>query len=154
MAGQSQSSLPQEISRRIPLRLIGRVPSTRTILIIFVALLILFSWLHFILALQIASTGRQIQIQTEELQKIERENTAILQDIAEAESPRRLAERARSLGYEPQQPIYLPIRGASAGADAATGSQAPGPAAEAATPTALDRLGRAMSTWAQADRTP
>ncbi|MBN1135495.1 MAG: hypothetical protein JXM73_02870 [Anaerolineae bacterium] len=71
------------------------------------ALLILFAWLHLILALQIASTGRQIQITTEELQRLKRENMAVARDIAIAESEEKMTKRATAMGYGPQAPVYL-----------------------------------------------
>jgi hypothetical protein len=73
------------------------------------ALLILFAWLHLILALQIASTGRQIQIATEELQRLKRDNMALVRDTAIAESEEQMAERAAALGYGPQAPVYLSL---------------------------------------------
>jgi len=73
------------------------------------ALLILFAWLHLILALQIASTGRQIQITTEELNKLRRDNLAIIQDTAILESEENMARRAEELGYMLQTPVYLSL---------------------------------------------
>jgi hypothetical protein len=73
------------------------------------ALLILFAWLHLILALQIASTGRQIQITTEELNKLKRSNMAVVRDTAVAESEEKMSERAMALGYGPQTPVYLSL---------------------------------------------
>jgi len=73
------------------------------------ALLILFAWLHLILALQIASTGRQIQITTEELNKLKRDNMAVVQDTAVAESEENMTRRAESLGYSLQTPVYLSL---------------------------------------------
>ena len=81
----------------------------RTMLFGGAALLILFAWLHLILALQIASTGRQIQIATEELQKLKRDNMAVVRDTAVAESEEKMAERAAALGYGPQAPVYLSL---------------------------------------------
>ena len=81
----------------------------RTALFGGVALLILFAWLHLILALQIASTGRQIQIATEELNKLKRENMAVVQDTAVAESEENMTRRAEALGYRLQTPVYLSL---------------------------------------------
>lgn len=86
---------------------VTRTPSLRTALIIFVSVLILFRWLHLILALQITSTGRQIQASTQLLQRMERETTALQAAIAEAESPVTLAAAARRLGYQPQPLRYI-----------------------------------------------
>jgi hypothetical protein len=71
--------------------------------------LILFAWLHLILGLQIASTGREIQVTTEELEKFKRDNLAIMHQIAVAESQENTAARAVALGYGPQAPLYLPV---------------------------------------------
>ena len=73
------------------------------------ALLILFAWLHLILALQIASTGRQIQMATEELKKLKRDNMAVVRDTAVAESEEKMAARAAALDYGPQAPVYLSL---------------------------------------------
>jgi len=81
----------------------------RTTLIAFVALLILFRWLHLILALQIAATGRQLQIQQEELGRIERYNAMLRLAIAKATLPSRLATEAEQYGYGPRDPLYLLI---------------------------------------------
>jgi len=86
------------------------------------ALLILFAWLHLILALQIASTGRQIQIATEELQKLKRDNMALVRDTAIAESEEKMAERAAALGYGPQAPVYLSLGQTLTTAGSAIGS--------------------------------
>jgi cell division protein FtsB len=106
LAGQSSTRLQPTPEQSRP-RISGRAPSLRTAVIVFLGLLILFRWLHLILALQLASTGRQIQIATEELQKIERHNTTLVQEISEAESPTDLAQRAIQEGYKPGQPIYV-----------------------------------------------
>jgi cell division protein FtsL len=86
-----------------------RTPSVRVIITAFIALLILFSWLRFILALEIALTGRQIQIKTEELERIERINNDLRRKIAEAMSPERLATMAEEQGFMPHEPIYVPL---------------------------------------------
>jgi len=81
----------------------------RTVLFGGAALLILFAWLHLILALQIASTGQQIQVATEELQKLKRDNAAVVLDTAVAESEEEMTRRAKELGYGPQTPVYLSL---------------------------------------------
>jgi hypothetical protein len=63
--------------------------------------------MHFILAMEIETTGRQIQKRSEELRRISRENDALRREIAEAGSYRNLAERAEGLGFERQPPTYL-----------------------------------------------
>jgi cell division protein FtsB len=107
VAGQSSSSHPQPTPERTRLHMPRRGPSLRMAAIIVVGLLILFRWLHLILALQIASTGRQIQIATEELDRLNRHNTMLVREISEAESPVTLSERAIEAGYGPRQPLYL-----------------------------------------------
>lgn len=81
--------------------------SLRAACIAFVAIVILFRWLHLIVSLQVASTDRQIQISTDQLAKCERANAALLYSIAEASSPRSLAQRSQDLGYGPQAPAYV-----------------------------------------------
>jgi len=81
--------------------------SLRAACIAFVAIVILFRWLHLIVSLQVASTDRQIQISNDELAKFERANAALLYSIAEASSPRSLSERSKELGYGPQAPAYV-----------------------------------------------
>lgn len=79
----------------------------RAALIAFVAIIILFRWMHLIVSLQVASTDRQIQIDQDRLAEVERANAALLCSIAEASSPRSFAERATDLGYGPQPPAYV-----------------------------------------------
>jgi hypothetical protein len=105
--GNASPNRAQQTSERPRQRLSARLPSLRTALIVSIGLLIVFRWLHLILALEIVSTGREMQIQTEELQRIERQNAALQREIAGAESPKNLAERAYQQGYRPRQPIYL-----------------------------------------------
>jgi hypothetical protein len=81
--------------------------SLRAACIAFVAIVILFRWLHLIVSLQVASTDRQIQISTDQLAECERANAAVLYSIAEASSPRSFAQRAMELGYGPQTPAYV-----------------------------------------------
>ena len=85
------------------------IPSLRTIILGLVALLILFRWLHLILALQTATAGREIQIRNGDLMRQQRQNSLLSREIAEAETPRALAERARQLGLVPRSPVYLLI---------------------------------------------
>lgn len=82
-------------------------PSLRTAVIAFIAVLILFRWLHLILALQIAGTGRQIQAQTDQLHQLERQNASLLDQASLAQSPQDLADRAEELGYRSGTPVYL-----------------------------------------------
>jgi cell division protein FtsB len=109
MAGYASTtqSHPQLTLERSRLRVPSRAFSLRTAIIVFVGLLILFRWLHLILALQLASTGRQIQIATQELQKAERYNATLVRQISEAEAPANLASRAARQGYGPGKLLYL-----------------------------------------------
>jgi hypothetical protein len=77
--------------------------------IVFVILLILFQWLHLILALQMGATSREMQLITEEIEQQERLNALLLRAIAEAESPRRLGDYADSLGYGPGTRVYIEL---------------------------------------------
>ena len=86
-------------------------PSLTVVLAVFVALFVLFLWLHFIVAQQIESVGREIQVKTEELHRIERQIQDLQRQIAIAGSQKRLALRAQSLGYQPQKPVYLRVHG-------------------------------------------
>jgi len=89
-------------------RVVARQPSVQVLIAVSVALLILFSWLRMILALEIASTGRKIQLKTEELERIERDNDKVRLQIAGALSPERLAPLAEEMGFQPQKPVYVP----------------------------------------------
>jgi cell division protein FtsL len=121
----------------------ARVPSLRTVAIVFVILLILFQWLHLILALEMAATSREMQHITEEIERQERLNALLLRAIAEAESPRRMGELAESLAYMPGTRVYIelgvplaqasgePQFGVSDGESAEVPSSAPGATEEA-----------------------
>ncbi len=82
-------------------------PSLRTAVIAFIVVLILFRWLHLILALQIAGTGRQIQEQTDTLLQLQRQNASLLDQASLAGSPQDLLDRSEQLGYRPGTPVYL-----------------------------------------------
>lgn len=84
-------------------------PSLRTAIIVSIAVLILFRWLHLLLALQITATSRQIQIRTDELGKLQRESALLQEEAAAAESPKYLAAEAARLGYGPRTPVYIPV---------------------------------------------
>jgi hypothetical protein len=99
------SHQPPLLFRYVP----GTGPSVTVILAVFVALFVLLLWLHFILAQQIESIGRDIQVGTQELQRIERHNQELQRQIAIAGSQKRLAIQAQSLGYRPQKPVYLRV---------------------------------------------
>jgi len=78
-----------------------------TAIAILAALLILFGWLHLILAVEITSIDREILNQTQILDRVERDKAAIRRDIAEAQSPKHLEPRAHLLGFQRQKPAYL-----------------------------------------------
>lgn len=83
--------------------------STHVAVAILIALLILFLWLHFILAQQSETIGRQMAAATERLNQIERHNQVLLQEITMAESQSNMSAAAQALGFRPQQPLYLAI---------------------------------------------
>ncbi len=95
--------------RRTRTRAADQALSLRTVFFVLLALAILFGWLHAILSLEIASTGRQIQLRTEELAALQRENNLLRWQVAEAMSPEKLAGRAREMGYELRPPLYLSL---------------------------------------------
>jgi hypothetical protein len=78
-------------------------------LVAFISLVILFLWLNFVLTQELEVMGREIQVRTEELRTLERQNHALLRQISVAGSERNLAQRAKSLGYRPGAPLYLSI---------------------------------------------
>lgn len=102
-----------------PISVVATSSGAGVVLGVLVALLILFYWLHFLVAHENESIGRKIQAQTEELARIERVNMALRQQVATTYAEAVMAERARALGYRPQQPLYLlvdrPLAPASAG---------------------------------------
>jgi cell division protein FtsB len=87
----------------------SRTPSIQALIVIFISLFILFLWLNFVLTQQIEALGRDIQVKTEQLQSLERRGDAYRQEISEKGSQRKLSERARLLGYQPQAPFFLPM---------------------------------------------
>ena len=84
-------------------------PALQFALAAVVAILILSLWLHFFLALEIESTGREIDVKTEELERLQRENLAKMNQISLLDSQRRLASEATGMGFRPQQPLYLAV---------------------------------------------
>lgn len=133
-------------------------PTLMTALIAFVAVLILFRWLHLILALQITSTGRQIQVKTQELGQSERGNSVVQLSIAEAESPQVQAVRASQLGYAPHAPIYLlldqPLGQASDGAEVGPSALRESASGASVSSTRRAGLDSAFSTWLEATPQP
>ena len=82
-------------------------PSAGIVVAVLVTLLILFLWLHFILAQKIESAGREIQLKTEQLHEIERHNHELRRQISIAGSQELMAQRGEDLDYHPQRPVYL-----------------------------------------------
>jgi hypothetical protein len=82
-------------------------PSAGTVLAVLVTLLILFHWMHFILAQRIESAGREIQVKTGELRRLERQNGELRRQISIAASQDRMARRSSNMGYTVQRPVYL-----------------------------------------------
>lgn len=110
MASQPLPMPAVQAAERVQKQLYSRTIPVRTVVAVFGALLILFAWLHFVLALQIASTNRQIYEESQELARVERHNAVRLLRIAEAESPQNLEQRAIQVEYRPQQPRYLMVK--------------------------------------------
>ena len=81
----------------------------RTASMVFVALFILLLWLQFGLSLQITTSERLILDRRLELERLQRDNAALRLQIAEAESPQILRERALARGYQQQKPLYLTL---------------------------------------------
>lgn len=111
MAREAQPSEPRSSRKILPNTVASRAPSLRTAVIVFIAVLILFRWLHLVLALDITSTGRQIQSRTDELHRHQRVISDIQLRIATAGNPGRLAELAKQMGYGPKQAVYLQVDG-------------------------------------------
>jgi hypothetical protein len=86
-------------------------PSLQAVIVVFIALFILFGWRHLILTLEIALTGREIQIKTEELEAITRHKSSLQQQISTLESPAVLAPAAYEMGFADRAPLYVPLPG-------------------------------------------
>ena len=99
--------MPQAQARSQARTSSSRFPSVRIAIAVFAALLILFGWLHLLLAMQTASTNRMILIKEEELSIQKRDNAVILRKIAEEESPRKLETRLLEAGYKVSEPLFL-----------------------------------------------
>ena len=86
-----------------------RIPALHIIIAVVIALVLLFLWMHFILAMQIEATGREIQEERVRLGRIERQNAALGRQIAETNSQEVLTRRSKELGYELRVPHYLSL---------------------------------------------
>lgn len=86
-----------------------RMPSLRVAIAIFAALLILFAWLHLMVAMQITSTNRLILEREAELQRLERDVEAVMLKVAREESPGVVTERGQAAGYVNGDRIYIEL---------------------------------------------
>lgn len=109
MASQSLPIPLPKVHERTQAHLATHAPSLKVVFIAFVALLILFLWLHLILAEDIATTGREIQTQTEVLHGLERDIAVLQRRIAEPESQHIMSQRAEQAEYELRKPIYVTV---------------------------------------------
>ena len=80
---------------------------THIVIAVFVALLILFFWLQFLVAQEIETLGRQILETNRELDRVRRENAALEHAICIETAQERMAQRAADMGYALQPPFYL-----------------------------------------------
>jgi hypothetical protein len=109
MASQSVPIPLAKTKEHIQSRVIARVPSMRTVAIVFATLLILLFWLHFILAMDIISTNRQIRIMSQEIEQEKRKHAAFQSKIGTIGSQRNMQERAEDSEYEYREPLYLVV---------------------------------------------
>lgn len=109
MSGDSGPDAARRSKRVAPTGLTERGPSLRTAVIVFIAVLILFRWLHLILTLEIASTSHQIENLREERRRHERIIADLRRRIAVAESPDVLSDMADEMGYGMRPVVYLPL---------------------------------------------
>jgi hypothetical protein len=85
----------------------GRIPALHIVVAVVIAVLLLFLWMQFILAMQTEATGREIQEARVVLDRLERQNAALGRKIAESSSQDLLTRRAEGMGYELRTPQYL-----------------------------------------------
>ena len=86
-----------------------RIPALHIIVAVLIALLLLFLWMRFILAMQLETTGREIQEEMVVLERLERQNAALGRKIAENSSQEVLTRRVQEMGYELKTPHYLSL---------------------------------------------
>ena len=86
-----------------------RIPVLHIVVAVVIAVLLLFLWMHFLLAMQIEATGRQIHEEMVVLDRLERQNAALGRKISESNSQELLNRRAEEMGYEIRTPHYLPL---------------------------------------------
>jgi|GEM_PF-2422222 len=99
---------PQARERSQP-HVTSRFPSLRVAIAVFAALLILFGWLHLLVAMQIASTDRLILDKEADFDRLERDTQVVLLKIGWGESPRIMEGRLAEEGYERQDALYLEL---------------------------------------------
>lgn len=109
MASHSLPVPVPQARERSQVHVTSRLPSLRVAIAVFAALLILFGWLHLLVAMQTAATERLILNGGAQLDILERETQALLLKIAEGESPRAMAPRVGTEGYVLQEPLYLEL---------------------------------------------
>jgi hypothetical protein len=109
MASHSLPVPVPQARERSQLHVANRLPSLRVAVAVFAALLILFAWLHLLVAMQIASTNRLIMQRTAELDRLERDKQAILLKIAQSESPIVMVQRLLEEGFVRQELMYLDV---------------------------------------------
>jgi hypothetical protein len=105
---------------------LGNTLPMRSAFLLFAVVVILFGWLHFVLALGISSTGHQIQAMSQELARLQRDNAALEKSTAQASSPAVMESRALEAEYRSQPAVYVMLdrplvnsRGARNGGDKA-----------------------------------
>ncbi len=106
MASRSLQAPLSRVGKQSRVRAIS-TPSVRMVVAVVVTLLILFGWLRLILALEVASTGRQLQVLSEDLKEIERDNDYVGMRLAGALDPAVLAARAEEAGFQLSKPDYV-----------------------------------------------
>lgn len=146
--------------KRARARLATHVLSMKAVIIVFVVLFILFLWLHFILAMDITATHRQIEIKTKELNRLKRDSGALRRRIADIESLGNMSTRAEKQNYILQEPLYLILTQPLPPADDAQGLQTYFAIAvpENKTPTAQSPFEEILvgepDTWLESDPAP
>lgn len=114
MASHSLPVPVPQARERSQIRVTSRLPLLRVAVAVFATLLILFAWLHLLVAMEIASTNRLIMAQTGKLERLERDKQAVLLKIAWEESPLAMEARLQNEGFVLQEPMYLDLSQASA----------------------------------------
>jgi hypothetical protein len=98
--------LPQARTRN-QVQTTNRLPSVRVAIAVFAALLILFGWLHLLLAMELATTDRLIQARRAVLAVQKRDNAAMLLKISVAVSPINMQQRLELEDLQHTKPLFL-----------------------------------------------